>query len=189
MGRLLVCRSRKLDRDVTVRDGIRITTAARTLLDLVPGLGVGATKRAFREALRLKVTTRGHLRATLARHPGRRGSRLLADLVDRYGRVEYQRTRSDAEGRALEVLQDAGLELPRVNTRIAGEEADLAWPAHRVIIEIDGPQYHRFPEEDARKARAWRRARYSVRRIPSDRVYDEPEALIALAPPRRAARP
>ena len=65
--------------------------------------------------------------------------------------------------------------------RIAGEEADLVWPARRWIIEIDGPQYHRFPEEDARKERAWQGAGYTVRRIPSDDIYERPERLIALA--------
>jgi very-short-patch-repair endonuclease len=68
-----------------------------------------------------------------------------------------------------------------VNMRINGEEADLVWPSRKRIIEIDGPQYHRFPEEDARKQRAWEAADYTVRRIPSDLVYNRPELLIALA--------
>ena len=51
------------------------------------------------------------------------------------------------------------------------EEADLAWPDLKRIIEIDGPQYHRFPEEDARKQGIWERAGFTVRRRPSDAVY------------------
>ena len=50
-----------------------------------------------------------------------------------------------------------------------------------MIIEIDGPQYHRFREEDARKQERWERAGFTVRRIPSDAVYDDPDRLIALA--------
>ena len=69
---------------------------------------------------------------------------------------------------------------PRVNTRIAGEEADLAWPERRLIIEIDGPQYHHFPDEDTRKQRIWEAAGYTVRRIGSDVVYRQPARLIAL---------
>ena len=72
--------------------------------------------------------------------------------------------------------------MPRVNERIAGEEADLCWPERRVIIEIDGPQYHRFREEDERKQARWEAAGYTVHRLPSQAVYDEPARLVALAP-------
>jgi very-short-patch-repair endonuclease len=67
-----------------------------------------------------------------------------------------------------------------VNVRIAGEEADLVWFSRRVIVEIDGPQYHRFREEDARKQALWEGAGYTVRRAPSDRVYKAPAAFVAL---------
>jgi very-short-patch-repair endonuclease len=76
-----------------------------------------------------------------------------------------------------------------VNARIAGEEADLTWPKPRVIIEIDGPQYHQFPDEDARKVRVWRAAGYDVRRISSDLVYREPAALLRLVPATAATSP
>jgi very-short-patch-repair endonuclease len=180
LGGVLVLRSKTLDGDTTTHDGIQITTAARTVIDLAPHIGAQATGRMFREALRLAVTTMEELRSTLARHRGRRGTRVVADLAARYSSLPYQRTRSDAEGRALELLQDSGVQPPRVNTRIAGEEADLAWPERRLIIEIDGPQYHRFPDEDARKQRAWEAAGYTVHRIGSGVVYDDPGQLTAL---------
>lgn len=170
IGSLLVCRSKTID--ATIRDGIPITTAARTLIDLAALTHPKATRRAFREALRLKVTTRDEIRGTLARHRGRRGTALVRELCERYGTVPYERTRSDAEGRALEVLHDAGVEAPRVNVKIAGYEADLVWPGRKEIVEIDGPQYHQFAEEDARKQRAWEDAGYVVRRLPSDAVYE-----------------
>ncbi len=170
-GGVLVIRSKTLERDVIHRDGIPITTAARALVDLAGQLTETETRRCFREALRLKVTTRSELAETVARHEGRAGTPLLSDLTARYGHLPYQRTRSDPEGRALELITDAGLPLPRVNTRIAGEEADLAWPDDRVIFEIDGPQYHRFPEEDARKQKRWEAAGWTVRRVSSAAVY------------------
>ena len=43
--------------------------------------------------------------------------------------------RSGAEVRALEVLRAAGRPLPRLNVRIAGEEADLSWSRQRLIVE------------------------------------------------------
>ena len=121
--------------------------------------------------IRLKVTTAQEVQATLARHRYRPGSRLLRELSTRYADIPYARARSDAESRALEVLHDAGAQPPRVNMRIAGEEADLSWPDRRLIVEIDGPQYHQFAGEDARKQRLWEAAGFTVRRVPSDVVY------------------
>jgi very-short-patch-repair endonuclease len=68
-----------------------------------------------------------------------------------------------------------------VNIEVAGEEADLTWPRRRRIVEIDGPDFHRFPAEDARKQAKCERAGYSVRRLPSDDVYERPERLLAAA--------
>jgi very-short-patch-repair endonuclease len=190
MGGILVLRSSMLAGDVTRHAGIPITTAARALLDLAPHLPERATRRNFREALRLRTTTTTLVLETVARHDRRRGSPLLAQLATLYSRIPYERTRSDAEGRALEVLHDAGLPAPRVNIRIAGEEADLVWPERRQIVEIDGPQYHRFADEDARKERRWKAAGYTVRRLGSDAVYHEPGELLALVRrPVRKARP
>jgi very-short-patch-repair endonuclease len=95
--------------------------------------------------------------------------------------LPYSGTRSNPEARALEVLHDAGVEPPRVNIRVGGEEADLVWPVRRLIVEIDGPDYHRFRDEDSRKQRRWVKAGYRVRRIPSGAVYDDPSRLLALA--------
>ena len=181
MGDLQVFRSTRLDGDVGRHEGIPITTAARTLIDRARHLGPQATGRMLREALRLKRTTTGSLLASLASHPGRPGTALLLELAARYASVPYSRTRSDAEAFALELLQDAGVQPPLVNTRIAGEEADLCWPDRRRIIEIDGPQYHRFAEEDARKQRLWEAAGHTVCRISSQVVYERPTTLIALA--------
>lgn len=178
---LLVLRSRTLDGDTTRRDGIPITTAPRTLIDLAPHLTAREVGRALREAVRLRATTMPELAAALERHRQRRGTPQLAGVIHRYRSLPYARTRSPAEARGLEILHDAGVEIPLVNTRIAGEEADFAWPWRERIIEIDGPQYHRFRDEDARKETCWRAAGYDVRRIPSDAVFAEPRRLLALA--------
>jgi very-short-patch-repair endonuclease len=182
LGGVLVMRSATLDEDTTTHDGVRITTGARTLIDVAAHLNDRQLGRATREALRLNATTTQQLFRTLDRHPTRRGTRLLRELATRYSTLPYNRTRSNAESRALEVLSEAGIQAPKVNTRIAGEEADLAWPESKLIIEIDGPQYHRFPDEDERKQRKWEGAGYAVRRIASGVVYDDPVRLIEIAP-------
>ena len=187
-GSVLVCRSKCLDGDVTRFMGLPITTAARVLIDLAPGLDERRLGRAFREAIRLRRTSAARVLASVERHGGRRGTSALRRLATRYASIPYHRTRSDAEGRALEVLHDAGSPAPMVNAKVAGVEADLVWPERRLIVEIDGPQFHQFPDEDARKELAWRAAGFTVRRIGTDEVYAAPGALLnLLVAPRPAA--
>jgi very-short-patch-repair endonuclease len=181
IGDLVVFRSKTLIGDVGALDGIPITTAPRTVIDLAPDLSHTAVGKMFRESLRLRTTTTRDLAATLRRHRGRRGTRLLWELTERYASLPYSRCRSDAEARALEILHDAYISPDRVNRHIAGEEADLIWDRGRRIIEIDGPQYHQFADEDLRKQARWERAGYTVGRIPSTDVFENPDALIELA--------
>ena len=68
-----------------------------------------------------------------------------------------------------------------MNARFAGEEADLAWPAIGLIVELDGPQYHLDAAEDERKQRIWEAAGWTVRRLPTDDVYLHPGRLLDLA--------
>ncbi len=180
---LVVHRSETITDDATVHLGIPITTVPRALLDLAPHVGLRLLGRSTREAIRLGMTTAADIVEALAtRHRGRRGSRRLTLVVGRYTVLPIERCRSCAEVRALEVLRDAGRPAPGVNRSISGEEADLSWPAHRRIIEIDGPQFHLDIGEDVRKQQRWERAGWEVRRLPSPDVFDRPDRLLAVAP-------
>jgi very-short-patch-repair endonuclease len=172
IGALLVCRSATLAGHTTTNDSIPITTPERTLMDLAPHLDDRQLNRAFREALRLGTTTTTKITASMTSLKTPRGTARLGHLATHYRHIPYKRTRSDAEAFALEQIHDAGGTAPRVNVRVSGEEADLVYADRKEIVEIDGPQYHEFPEEDARKAERWRAAGYRVRRVHSDDVYD-----------------
>jgi very-short-patch-repair endonuclease len=178
-GAVLVFRSTTLDGDVTTYQGIPITRPERVLIDLAASLNGRRRGRAFREAIRLKHTTARRVLKALDKHPGRPGTPALAALAERYAAIPYHRTRSDAEARALELLHDAGIPPPQVNVAVAGEEADLVWPERPLIVEIDGPQYHQFRDEDARKQTLWEDAGFVIRRVPSDDVYDAPDRFVA----------
>lgn len=177
-GGVLVFRSDRLDGQTTRHQGIPITTAERVLVDIAPGLDRKRMGRALREAVRLKTTTTDRVLRCANCHV--KGTGTLRGLATRYAKLPYERCRSDAEARGLEVLLDAGMEIPLVNVRIAGEEADYTWWWRRVIVELDGPQFHKFRDEDARKTRLWREAGFEVRRISTDAVYDSPADLVAL---------
>src|SRR5438874_3684607 len=120
-GRVLIFRSTVLDGDATRFTGIPITTAARVLVDLAAGLNKERLGRAFRESIRLKHTTARRVRATVERHPRRPGTPVLRNFATRYATIPYHRTRSDPEGRGLEILHDAGVPPPQVNVKVARE--------------------------------------------------------------------
>jgi len=182
-GGVLAFRSSTLEHDCVSLRGIPITSVARTLLDLAHDVSDRALARAVRDAVRLDLITVAALGDSLGRYRGRRGSRRLAATVTRYMGLPLERARSGAEIRALEILRAAERPLPRLNVRIAGEEADLSWRVQRLIVEIDGGPFHLDKGEDARKRSAWEAAGWTVRRIPSDDVYERPHELLMVAPP------
>jgi hypothetical protein len=180
-GTLLVFHSRTLSGNVTQRHGLRMTTPERTIIDLWAHLNDKQRRKLLREALRLKATTIASLEAAVQEHHGRRGTATLAARVRFYAELRLERCKSDAEAYAMEVLHSHKRPLPEVNEHHAGIEADLAWPDHRLIIEIDGGQFHRDKLADAHKTATWTAAGWTVRRIDSDDVFAEPELLLELA--------
>lgn len=183
-GGLLVYRSPTLAGEITEHEGIRLTTMPRTLLDVAPTTDPRTFAWMVREAVRLGRTTVPALGDALGRYRGRRGTRKLGVTIARYTGLPLERARSGAEVRAMELLRDGGRPMPRLNAKVAGEEADLSWPTLRLIVEIDGAPFHLDVGEDARKQAAWERAGWAVRRLPSDDVYERPDRLLALAPDR-----
>lgn len=142
-----------------------------------PSLDSWQRGRAFREAIRVGATTANEISRALA---GQRGSRPLGALCDRYGTLPYHRCRSDAEARGLEILHDAKIPPPSVNVQVNGPRPDFTWRKQRLIIEVDGPQFHLFADEDERKAARWEAVGYRVRRISSGDIYARPASLVAL---------
>lgn len=181
-GRILAYRSSVLEGDCTTLRGIPITSPPRTLLDLARKVSERGLARAVREAIRLELTSVDALGDALGRHRGRRGSRRLALTIARYTGLPLERARSGAEIRALEILRAAGRKLPNLNHRIAGEEADLSWPASQVIVEVDGGPFHLDRGEDDRKQARWESVGWSVRRVSADDVYERPRILLGLSP-------
>jgi very-short-patch-repair endonuclease len=187
-GGLRVHRSTTVTADLDRCRGIPITSPPRTLVDLAATEGPATLARATREAIRLGHTDVRRIADHLGACRGRRGTRRLALTLERYAGLPIARARSGAEIRAIEVLRDAGFTLPRLNVVVSGAEADLVWPRLGLIIEIDGGPFHLDAGADARKERSWRAAGWTVLRVGAERVYDQPEALIALAHAANVAR-
>ena len=165
--------------DVTIREGLRITTPARTLLDLAAELDAARLERLVEEAQVLRLTTRRALEDQLARSDGRRGVRALRAALRAY--AEPAMTRSEAERLLLALIRRAGLPAPRTNVRIGRHEVDFHWPAQRLVIEVDGYAFHssrRAFERDRLRDAELAAAGQRVMRVTWRQIAHEPEALL-----------
>lgn len=130
----------------TVVDGIPVTDPLRTLVDLAvvsPPQRVGA---ALDELRRRRVVRLADVRAVLDEPwmRGRRGAAPLRALV-------AERTAGDVAGSPLaqslfDAIVAAGLPRPVVEHRVADGDfvayLDLAYPDHRLAIEVDSERWH-----------------------------------------------
>jgi len=126
--------------EVTVIDGIPVTTPARTLLDIGETLTSREVEQALARALRRRLVTIEQLRRTVERHPRHRGAPLVRRLLDAGDGPAF--TRSEAEEKLLELVRKARLSAPEVNVKLLGHEVDFLWQSARVVAEVDGYEFH-----------------------------------------------
>jgi hypothetical protein len=126
-------------RDVRQQLGIRVTSPARTLLDMAPDVTDRALARAAREARLSNYLNLSDLNELLYRQPTHPGAKRLKHLVA----TDAARTRSDFEVLFLEFVRRFNLPLPLVNTKVAGYEVDILYPTEKVVIELDSYEFHR----------------------------------------------
>jgi very-short-patch-repair endonuclease len=118
-------------RHCTLRDGIPVTTPARTLAGVRSLLSPAQFAAALREAEYLRLP-------------------IDSDL-------ESDRARTDLEQLMLSICRRHRLPPPEVNARIDRYEVDFLWRAERLIVEVDGWESHgtrsAFEEDRKRDAR------------------------------------
>jgi Protein of unknown function (DUF559) len=158
--------------EVTTREGIPVTTAARTILDLAAVAGDRLLKYALDQAEIQELTDYPALADMARAHPRHRGSRRLRDVRDVRGRDRPHPLR--ARGRVLAVCDAHGLPRPLVNHELlTGQTVDFVFPDHRLAVETDSWRWHRGRqaferdrERDARLAAAgYRTLRFTDRQI------------------------
>ena len=176
-----VHRVRALDpEDRTRRDGIPVTTVARTLLDLAETVSPTQLQRAFEEADRLGLLDVRALECLGDRCPGRRGLKPLAALLAMH-RDPAPMTRSELERRFLDLCRNAGLPPPVVNATVAGMEVDMLWPREKLVVELDGHAYHRTRaafERDRVRDAVLQQAGHRVLRVTRRRLGAEPVVVV-----------
>jgi very-short-patch-repair endonuclease len=172
---------RRLDPDdVTLNNGIPITTPARTLIDLSAVVSDRLVERALEQAQIRRLLPPGALEAALERSHGRK-TRVLRALVATERRVSTV-TRSELEERFLALVRHAGLPDPEVNVRIGGYEVDFLWRVERRVIEVDGHAYHSTRQattRDRRKDDDLEAAGFRVTRFTADQILHNPGDTLA----------
>lgn len=138
-------RARRIDdADLAVKDGIPVTTVARTLVDLTDVLGRDRILRAIREAEFLRLLDLDALTAAVKRAHGRRRLSSLRAALARHR--PGQIVRDELEHRFLELVREAGLPNPETNMKIEARgrryEIDCLWREQRVAVELDGRAAH-----------------------------------------------
>ena len=125
--------------DVRTHQGIRTTSAARTLLDIAARLTDPELERMVSVARidrRASPDAIDEITARLPTLPG--ATRLRASALGGAGP-----TRSQLERRFLALLRRHRLPQPQLNVRVAGFEVDCLFGPERLIVELDGFEFHR----------------------------------------------
>lgn len=161
-------------RDLRIQLGIRATSPARTLLDCTPKLDAKQRTRTVNDALHSPFLTQAQLadvRARFRQHPG---ARLLDPYLD-----GTTLTRSPFEDDFLAFCRHHGLPQPQLNVPVAGHIVDALFEPARLIVELDGWEYHHdrgaFETDRARDGDTLR-AGYRTRRVTWDRLHGQPAA-------------
>ena len=169
--------------EITIHDGIPVTTVPRTIFDLAAVERPSRVERAFNEAEVRRLTDPLSLWDLLQRYPRARGTRTIRAIL---AAEPEGITREELEHRFREFTDEYRLPRPKFNHHIAvGDqliEADCVWLEEQVIVELDGYATHGTPrafESDRLKDRAlavneWRPIRVTWRQL-----HEDPDRLAA----------
>lgn len=160
------------------RDGLRIHRRETMEVGEIHGIPVTSPTQSLKDA-----DLEPHELYRALEEAERRGYEtcLAVDDVVRLKRATHGYTRSDAEARALLLIAANGITLPLVNQYLNGLETDFHWPQARIVLEVDGWEFHKERaqfEEDRRRTLIHTAAGYQVLRVSALQVEREPELLL-----------
>lgn len=173
-------RARDLDRHRTVQNRIPVTTPSRTILDLATALSTTRLARAVEKADRHGLLDVTELTRLCEATRGRKGTGRLRSVLAHHHPLPE--TRSELERRFLRLCDRARLPKPSVNVPVEGLEVDCLWPAQRVVIELDGYEFHRGRaafERDRRRDATLQLAGYRVLRVTHRRLVEDVGSVVA----------
>jgi very-short-patch-repair endonuclease len=91
-------------------------------------------------------------------------------------------TESVAQRRLLDLIRDSDLPMPQTEHPLLGYRVDLLWPELRLVVEVDGYQFHGTRgafERDRRRDARLQAAGYVVIRFTARQIEHHPLAVLA----------
>ena len=107
---------------------------------------------------------------------------LPLNALVRLQRATRGRTKSVAEAAFVLLCHEHEIDPPRVNHHLNGFETDFHWPQHRLVVEVDGFEFHKEREqfeEDRRRGMIHAAAGFTVIRVSASQVRNTPELVVA----------
>lgn len=133
--------------EVTVHEGIPVSTPVRTLIDQATQLRPMQLERAVNEADKLDRVRADVLHTSLDDYRGQPGVAPLRKLLDP---LTFRLSDSELEQLMRPLARGAGLPRPETKMWVNGYEVDFFWPDLRIVIETDGLRYHRTASQQRR---------------------------------------
>jgi very-short-patch-repair endonuclease/predicted transcriptional regulator of viral defense system len=177
--------------DRTQIDNIPVTSLAWTLVDHAATAHPQRVRSVLEQVQRRELHV--DLDELLERFPNRKGSKAIrVALAQMRGPAPW--TQSELEDRFLALIREAGLPEPETNVLVEGELVDALWRDQRLIVEVDGYEFHKSRaqfESDRRRDAKLQVAGYRVLRVTQRRLQDDAGAVLAeilalLSEPRAA---
>lgn len=142
-----------MQRDIRTLDGIRVTSPARTLLDIAPRTGTKLLHRFHNELRMRKLIDNEQLIDVATRNPLHPGAKQLLALA---GASAGEAKRSPFELDWVPFAAKHELPAYEMNIHVAGERIDVLFTPDRLIVELDGWGKHgskqAFEEDRAQDA-------------------------------------
>jgi hypothetical protein len=136
--------------ELRTKDGLRVSSVPRMLIELAPRETRAELDRLIAETARRHSLNRERIAQAIARHPRHPGlSKLVAALA------AYQPSPDD-KSRLERAFADwlatcPDIPAPQRNAKLAGRwEIDFLWPAQSLAVELDGRPYHLLPADQER---------------------------------------
>lgn len=170
--------------EVTVKEGIPVTTVPRTIFDLAATEPLDVVKALLRETEFRELHDRLSLWDLVERYPGRRGIRKVKVALEALKDEPVDERKSRFEERFAPFLRRHNLPRSRFNQWLLVDgkrfQVDCLWPEERQIVELDGWEGHKTRtafREDRARDRKLRVAGYGVTRLTWNQLEDEPETV------------
>ncbi len=157
--------------------GLPVTTPSQTIIDFAASGSTDLLRFVLANADYADVLDVGRL-ASVTRVAG---APALRDAL-RIHLPELARARSRGERTLLSLCQSHGIPIPQVNVYVHGWLVDAYWPAHELVVEIDGPAGHRTAGQlygDHRRDLELRSAGIVVLRYTERQLVETPAAVAA----------